>query len=79
MYSSNGLLSFFFITSFGAKRSNQEKAKKTMLLRTSRPHPRRFFRPTHKEDLERMRSDEEADTFLHLDNEDDIEGGDKKE
>jgi hypothetical protein len=39
------------------------KGHKTMLPSTGRPHPRRFFRPAHKEDVERMRSDEEADTF----------------
>ena len=42
------ILCYFFY----AKRSNQERAKKTMLQRTSRPHPRRFFGPTLKEVLD---------------------------
>jgi hypothetical protein len=47
-----------------AQKKNQEKGKKTMLPRTGRPHPRRFFGPAHKEDLEWMRSDDEADILF---------------
>jgi len=42
---------FGFVTSFACpKEVTKKRAKKTMLPRTGRPHPRRFFKPTHKED-----------------------------
>jgi hypothetical protein len=40
---------FFFCL---PKRRTNEKGEKMMLQRTSRPYPRRFFMPTHKEELD---------------------------
>jgi hypothetical protein len=42
----------FFVTSFACpKEVTWKKAKKMMLQRMGRPHPRRFFWPAYKEEL----------------------------